>query len=180
MNGFRQGYFYRSFDFLAGITLKQYSFSLAFIFIVCLLLCGCSKLPKEYPDCGIPETQMNNMISIGYISQLNTKRIGDPVYVTVIPNGNFEYVSAIDYDIRIFILDKEENLWKRVGNLSNYVDDGLSTHLAYENGFIPFFPDIEDKDGKATIYYCISGNLIQDGEISDTIIGASDLIYQLP
>jgi hypothetical protein len=109
-------------------------------------------LPKEYPDFGIPETQMNNMISVGYISQLNTKQIGDPVYVTVIPNGNFEYVSAIEYDIKIFIIDKKENLWKQIGNLTNYVGDGLSTHLAGENGFVPFFPDIEDKDGKAIIY----------------------------
>jgi len=123
---------------------------------------------------------MNTYIVIKYIDELNTFRVGDVVQVDVYPLKNISYYAEQDFSIKIFLLDEQAQSWIEVENAGIALDPSGRIYLEGEKGMLDFYPKLENDIHSAHLFYCIYGNIIKGGSITDEQIGASSEITLAP
>jgi hypothetical protein len=132
-----------------------------FITVCCLsILVGCSeKGAQQIPDCGIPQEHLNQEITIYFIKDLNSYKIGDFVATYILLEKKIEISAPIDFNARLFKYDSEAQKWEEVKNSVTYI--GGDAILNSKNTSYPLSvnPDVQNTEGPVKMFLCIKGNI---------------------
>jgi hypothetical protein len=124
-----------------------------------MIISGCQSPKIVTPDCGIDDAHMNNEIRSGLMSDWNSYKKWDGTSIFVRAEKQMPITLPVDFNLRVFILDKNTQTWNPIKNNTIILGNGTEEVLDKENdvGIHTITLDLPNSSESIKVFYCVSG-----------------------
>lgn len=170
------------------------NYKLLAILVLLIITTSCNYQGEaEFPDVGIEREKLNQELEIIHLTP-NKYKISEPIKLMVRLNSDVEVYSEMDFGARMFILSRKTGQWVEVYDPVTSYSDELNLDLneilngtdnivlstkdknKLDQRAITLHPVIESDNKSIKMMIIVSGNIYENGVITDQKVGAYTII----
>jgi len=161
------------------------------LLLLSVFACIPKKLP-DIPDIGIHPDALNKDLQIEIIPSFNSFKIGEPISILVHLISDIEIETSPNFNARMFTMDTETSSWQEVSEISSHgiikIPDEMKTSsivLSLKDNSVrelsvSLYPDLPNRTRPVDLLIIVTGNVIQNGRVSDQKVGAFIIVRLKP